>query len=70
MKTVSWMNFKEELERRIREIENIIQAYLPREKGFQKTVIEAMNYSILAGGKRLRPLFMKETSDRMGGGGN
>ena len=45
------MNFKEELERRIREIENIIQAYLPREKGFQKTVIEAMNYSILAGKK-------------------
>ena len=69
MKTVSWMNFKEELERRIREIENIIQAYLPREKGFQKTVIEAMNYSILAGGKRLRPLFMKETYDMMGGGG-
>lgn len=67
MKTVSWMNFKEELERRIREIENIIQAYLPREKGFQKTVIEAMNYSILAGGKRLRPLFMKETYDMMGG---
>ena len=63
------MNFKEELERRIREIENIIQAYLPREKGFQKTVIEAMNYSILAGGKRLRPLFMKETYDMMGGGG-
>ena len=69
MKTVSWMNFKEELERRIREIENMIQAYLPREKGFQKTVIQAMNYSFLAGGKRLRPLFMKETYDMMGGGG-
>lgn len=69
MKTVNWMNFKEELERRVREIENIIQAYLPVEEGYQKTVIEAMNYSILAGGKRLRPLFMKETYEMMGGRG-
>lgn len=69
MKTVNWMNFKEELERRIREIENIIRAYLPVEEGYQKTVIAAMNYSILAGGKRLRPLLMNETYEMMGGRG-
>ena len=37
------------------EIETIIKGYLPEEKDFQKTVMEAMNYSVLAGGKRLRP---------------
>lgn len=41
-------------------IEKTIEEFLPEEEGPQKTVIEAMNYSIRAGGKRLRPLFMKE----------
>lgn len=49
------------------EVENIIKAYLPEEIGFQKTVIEAMNYSIRAGGKRLRPLLMRETYKLFGG---
>ena len=42
-----------------KDIENIIYQYLPEEKGYQKTVIEAMNYSFRAGGKRLRPMIMK-----------
>jgi geranylgeranyl diphosphate synthase type II len=61
------MNFKEELNKRIVEIEGIIKEYLPKETGFQKTVIEAMNYSILAGGKRLRPMLMEETYKLFGG---
>ena len=48
------MNFKEEQEKKVREIEAIISRYLPAEKGLQKTVLAAMNYSVLAGGKRLR----------------
>ena len=52
--------FKEELERRRNEIEQIIEPYLPEEKGHQKTVLEAMNYSMKAGGKRLRPMLMQE----------
>ena len=36
-------------------IEKIIKSYLPKEEGYQKKVVEAMNYSVLAGGKRLRP---------------
>ncbi len=40
-------------------IENIIYDYLPEETGYQKTVIEAMNYAFRAGGKRLRPMIMK-----------
>ena len=63
------MNFKEEQEKRIKEVEQIIQKYLPEESGFQKKVLEAMNYSVLAGGKRLRPLFMKETYEMFGGNG-
>ena len=62
MKMVSWMNFKEELKDRVDHIEAILKEYLPKEEGWQKTVIAAMNYSVLAGGKRLRPMLMEETS--------
>lgn len=64
------MNFNEELEQHIENIEDIIRKYLPEEKGWQKTVIEAMNYSILAGGKRLRPMLMQETYRMFGGKGS
>ena len=63
------MNFKEELQRRTKEIEEIIKEYLPEETGFQKTVLEAVNYSVLAGGKRLRPMLMQETFRMFGGEG-
>ena len=43
------------------EIRSIIEKYLPQEEGFQKTLLEAMNYSMLVGGKKLRPLLMQQT---------
>jgi len=55
------MNFDIELKKRIAGIENIINRYLPKEEGLYKKLMEAMNYSVLAGGKRLRPMFMQET---------
>ena len=55
------MNWESEQEEKIRRVEELIGAYLPREEGYQHTAAEAMNYSILAGGKRLRPLMMYET---------
>lgn len=61
------MNFKEDLKRNTEKIEEIIKHYLPEEQGVQKTVIDAMNYSILAGGKRLRPMLMEETFRLFGG---
>lgn len=61
------MEIKDEIARRAGEIETIIAKYLPKESGYQKTVIEAMNYSILAGGKRLRPMLMQETYRMFGG---
>ena len=56
-----------ELQRKVAEVEKIITSYLPKEEGFQKTLAGAINYSFLAGGKRLRPLLMQE-SFRMSGG--
>ncbi len=61
------MNFKEEFEKRVDNIERVIRDYLPEETGYQKTVLEAMNYSVLAGGKRLRPMLMEETFRLFGG---
>jgi geranylgeranyl diphosphate synthase type II len=61
------MEFEKELSRRIRETETIIYRYLPEEKGMQKIVLQAMNYSVRSGGKRLRPVLMRETYRLFGG---
>ncbi len=63
------MNFEMERKEKAEKIEAVIAEYLPREEGYQKRVEEAMNYSILAGGKRLRPMLLKETFDMFGGEG-
>lgn len=47
--------------------EQVLHKYLPREEGWQKEIIEAMNYSLLAGGKRLRPVLMRQTYLMCGG---
>lgn len=60
---------KEQLQDKIKQTEAIVFAYLPKEEGEQKPVIEAMNYSVMAGGKRLRPMLMKETYTMFGGEG-
>ncbi len=61
------MEIQKEIEKRMSEIEFILKKYLPKEEGYQKTILEAMNYSILAGGKRLRPMLMLETYRLFGG---
>ncbi len=63
------MNTKEQLKRYTEETEAVVEKYLPGEEGHQKTVLEAMNYSVRAGGKRLRPLLMRETYRLFGGNG-
>lgn len=59
--------FKEQMQRRVEAVEAILREYLPQEEGYQKTVLEAMNYSVLAGGKRLRPMLMQEMYRLFGG---
>ena len=61
------MNWENKLQERVTEVEAVIQKFLPEETGYQRTVLEAMNYSVLAGGKRLRPMLMEETYRLFGG---
>lgn len=60
------MNFKEELAKKTENVETILTEYLPKPEGFQDKVLEAMNYAVAAGGKRLRPLLMEETAALFG----
>ena len=61
------VNFQEELNKRTQAAEEILKKYLPEEEGFALTMAQAMNYSMLAGGKRLRPVLMLETYRLFGG---
>ena len=63
------MGMNEELKSRTAAVEAIVKSYLPEETGHQKTIFEAMNYSVNAGGKRLRPMLMQETYHLFGGEG-
>lgn len=55
------MNFKAELKERQDYVNRILDAYLPKAEGKQKTVLAAMRYSVTIGGKRLRPIMLAET---------
>lgn len=59
--------FERQRECRVRQIEDILQSYLPVQRGHQRIIMEAMTYSLLAGGKRIRPMLMKETFSLFGG---
>lgn len=63
------MNFKDKLAAKTAETETILERYLPEETGFAARLAEAMNYSMKAGGKRLRPLLLKEAYLLFGGEG-
>lgn len=45
----------------------MLEKFLPAEEGQQRIIFEAMNYSVRAGGKRLRPILMEETYHMFGG---
>lgn len=63
------MNFSGEMKQKVNEIEAILDEYLPAAEGYQKQIMEAMAYSVKAGGKRLRPMLMQETFRLFGGEG-
>ena len=54
------MEIRQEIKRRAADIEARIAPFLPQEKGFQQTVLDAMEYRVFAGGKRLRPRCLTE----------
>ena len=59
--------FMEELQQKVEHINNVLEKFLPAEEGQQRIIFEAMNYSVRAGGKRLRPMLMEETYHMFGG---
>ena len=59
-------SFKEKFRQAVAETEAVVYSYLPEETGHQKTIFEAMNYSVKAGGKRLRPLLMRRSGSAAG----
>ena len=61
------MNFNDELKQKKEMVESAIEEYLPEETGFCQELAQAVNYSMRAGGKRLRPILMMETYRMFGG---
>lgn len=64
------MELKNELSLRVEAAEDVVCRFLPDVEGFQKTIFEAMEYGVTAGGKRLRPILMNETFQLFGGEGD
>lgn len=64
------MTFSEELKQKTAHVEEVITGFLPEGDGFNDTVIKAMKYSFMAGGKRLRPMLMEECYHMFGGSGD
>lgn len=67
MKVLEASIFAKEKQEKTERIEELLKKYLPKEEGFQKTIFEAMQYSVMAGGKRLRPMIMWEVYILFGG---
>jgi geranylgeranyl diphosphate synthase type II len=67
MRMENYMSFKQTYQEKVVNIEHILGHYLPEPKGYQHIIMEAMDYSLMAGGKRLRPMLMQETYSLFGG---
>ncbi len=52
------MDFSQELSMRSAYAESVLDKYIPQGRQFNKEIIEAMSYSLRAGGKRLRPVLI------------
>ena len=60
-------NLEQELKEKTADIEKLLERMLPEEAGLQKTIFSAMRYSLMVGGKRIRPLLIAETYRFFGG---
>lgn len=52
---ISEKEFSVQMKEKVSTIEQILVSYLPEQTGYQKIIMDAMEYSLMAGGKRLRP---------------
>jgi geranylgeranyl diphosphate synthase type II len=64
------MDIKNELNLRVESAEDVVIRFLPDVEGMQNSIFDAMQYSVTAGGKRLRPILMNETFTLFGGEGD
>ena len=60
-------DLKSYLEARRVTVEEALEAALPAEDGLDARVVEAMRYSLFAGGKRLRPILCLAATEAVGG---
>jgi len=64
------MNFSTILNNKIKTINTALTKYMDYEETAQSIIYDAMNYSLFAGGKRLRPVIMLLVSDMLLGDEN
>lgn len=60
-------DLKQYLEARRLTVEEALEVALPQQDGPETRVVEAMRYSLFAGGKRLRPILCLAASEAVGG---
>ena len=61
------VDLKQYLEDRRLMVEKALEIALPKQDGTESRVVEAMRYSLFAGGKRLRPILCLAASEAVGG---
>lgn len=61
------MNFKEELKNRANLVEAALESFLPSSDTYPPLVHQAMRYSVMGGGKRLRPALVIAGAETVGG---
>lgn len=61
------MDWKNEMQTRIQEVETALRTYIPKQEAFPPVIFEAMGYSLFAGGKRLRPIMVLAACEAVGG---
>ena len=67
MTSMTQEQFQDALNARVSTIEKVLVSALPKNITMQKTIADAMEYSLMAGGKRLRPMLMLEAYRLFGG---
>lgn len=61
------MYFKEELEQKAAMVEDALNRYLPPPDTYPPLIHQAMRYSVMGGGKRLRPALVMAGAETVGG---
>ncbi len=64
------MNFKLSFEQKLNEINNWIDELSPKGTGLHEVIYDSANYSVKAGGKRIRPMLAYAVCEMLGGNEN